>query len=263
MSTLLQLADLEVTYPHFKFSLSTLQIEAGEVIAVLGPNGSGKSTFLKGLAGLLDGHQTDGHYVWQGITPTQLSDKIAYVPATFTSPFSVSVWDAVLMGRLARGRFGKLPMGRAFQYATPHDSERAMIALERVGIARLRTRDLLELSSGERQLVLLARSLMQGAKLILLDEALSHLDLHYQARLGRLIEQMSKEGCAFLIVDHDFNLATEWATRAIFLKEGKVLCDGKLAEVLTEQTLKQIYPQTNFVFTSHPTSGRPKLFFQS
>jgi iron complex transport system ATP-binding protein len=134
-------------------------------------------------------------------------------------------------------------------------------AMELCSCAPWKSRDLRKLSSGERQLVSMARALVQGAKILFLDEALSQMDLHYQAQIGRLLKNLSSQGYAIVLVSHDLNLASEWSQTGIFMKEGTVVAQGPMRSVLDAELLKRLYPGEAWVVASSPTSGAPKVYF--
>ena len=125
----------------------------------------------------------------------------------------------------------------------------------------LRDRDLHTLSGGERQLVALARALVQGAKVFLLDESLSRMDLHHQAAIGKLLTELAAESFSILLVSHDINIASEWARTALLMKGGRRIAHGPIRDVLNEKNIRALYPSSDLVVGVNPASGAPKVFF--
>src|SRR5690606_6042660 len=135
--------------------------------------------------------------------------------------------------------------------------------MEETGCAEFARRPITELSSGERQRVHLARALLQGSKWICLDEALSRLDLHHQARIGGLLRKYLARGYSFVCVSHDLNFTTDWADRCLLLKEGKFVAEGVTKEIMTETNLRKLYPDAEIVLAPHPSTGAMKAYFRS
>jgi len=213
-----------------------LELNPGEVLAVLGPNGSGKTTLFRTLLGLLDalgGTVAIGERPLATLTRTELARAIAYVPQASASYFDFSVIEMVTMGRTAH-------LGA---FARPGERERAlaMRALGRLGIAPLAERSIAEVSGGERQLVLIARALVTEAKAIVMDEPTANLDFGNQARVLSEIARLRGDGIAVLLCTHDPDHALQIADRALLLREGRVLAQGRIDAVLTGDNLSLLY----------------------
>lgn len=230
----------------------------GEVIALLGPNGSGKSTLLKRIAGVIDpqdlprGSSWEGTIRYRGTDLLQLSSreralKVAYLPADLFSEFPLRASEVVGLGALAQGR-----------EAAPQE---ITIAMEQAGCLHLIDRHFETLSGGERQLVLLARVLVQGAAVLLLDETVSKMDLNHQRTVGELLCQLVAKDYLVIFVSHDVNLAASWSTRTIFLNEGKILIDGPTKDVYSRETFEKLYPGTPLQVTLDAESGIPRVGF--
>ncbi len=114
-------------------------------------------------------------------------------------------------------------------------------ALDRLSMTAFAERSYAELSGGERQAVLVARALAQGAQVLLMDEPSASLDLGQQARLMRLLGGLAAEGRAILMSTHQPELALRWFNRAVLLHRGEVLADGAPATILTPEALSRLY----------------------
>ncbi len=241
----------------------SLEIGAGEVIALLGPNGAGKTTLMKVLAGVIPpgtrGLQGIVQYRGERIGSLASSSRarqVAYVGADLSAEFPVTVEQAVMMGSICHG-------GGLITTPVARDRDEVQWALEECQCSGFRRRLLHTLSGGERQLVGLARALAQGSKVLLLDEALSRMDLHHQARCGSLLRRLAREGRSIVVVAHDWNLATEWAGRGVLLRSGTRWKDGPIAEVLAQESVSGLYPGAGLITGSSPTTGSPKVYFGS
>ncbi len=210
--------------------------QCGEVIALLGENGTGKSTLLRLLLGFL---KPDGGEVLIGGAPLSsysrraLAREIAYIPQSHSPTFNYTVLQSVLMG--ASASLGALEVpGKA-------EEERAMAILHSLGIEHLAQRGCRKISGGERQLVLLARALLQDAKILLLDEPTASLDYGNAALVMERIAQLGRNGYTVLFSTHEPNHAFRYATRVLTLKDGALKADGAPKEVLSEQLLSSLY----------------------
>ena len=141
--------------------------------------------------------------------------------------------DVVSMGRAPHlGLFG-VPSSR--------DIALAEQALDRVGILHLKDRPYTEISGGERQLVLLARTLAQQPDVILLDEPTSHLDLRNQVRSLQAIGELAAQGVTMIMTTHDPNHALQFPGRVILMKPGGVIVTGLASEIITDAELTSTY----------------------
>jgi iron complex transport system ATP-binding protein len=190
-----------------------LRLEAGQCWALLGPNGSGKSTLLHTLAGLRPAQggevRLEGRPLAQW-TPLEAARRRGLLPQQLHDAFSSPVLDVVLTGRH--------PYLPRWGWETPEDHRIARAALAAVDLHGFEARDVRALSGGERQRVGIAALLAQAPRLLMLDEALAHLDLPHQvALLAHLRTLAQAQGHAVLLSIHDFNLAHRFATHALLL----------------------------------------------
>jgi len=234
----LEVRDLAVDYgPRRVVDGINLRLGHGELACLVGPNGAGKSTLLRAITGtvrpatgtvLIDGVPLDEY------ERPRLAQRLAVVPGQTVVAFPMRVAELVALGRVPHEH----PL------LGPRALDRIAIdnALERVGIAHLRDRDVRELSLGERQLAVLAMTIAQEAKLLLLDEPTVHLDLRHQVEVMELLRDLAqRDGVTILAVLHDIGLASHFFPRLLLLDDGHLVGDGPPAEVLTSIRLQDVF----------------------
>lgn len=213
-----------------------LEVQAGAVTAILGPNGAGKTTLLFTALGwlkpdcgeiLLNGHPLTSY------SRRELGQWMALVPQDEHIAFEFSVMEYALLGRT--------PYLHPLEMPGEVDYQRTLAALERVGMADRAEKSVLKLSGGERQLVLLARTLAQQPKLILMDEPTAHLDLGNKKKLLELIRALTDEGVTVLLTTHEPDFAAATATSLVLMSEGRVLETGPLEKVFTSENIARLY----------------------
>ncbi len=212
-------------------------IKPGELVGLIGPNGAGKTSLLRCVTGIVrptsGDIRVDGLGV-DGIDRGVLARTLAVVPGQTVVAFPMRVEELVALGRIP---YEHPLLG-------PREVDRRLVdeAVERVGIAHLRGRDVRELSLGERQLVVLAMAIAQDARLLLLDEPTVHLDLRHQVAVMELLRDLAqRDGVTVLAVLHDIALATHFFPRLLLLDGGRLLADGTPAEVLTPSRVRAVY----------------------
>jgi iron complex transport system ATP-binding protein len=226
----------------------SFDLQNGEFVGIVGPNGSGKSTLIDLIDGLQ--HPTAGEVLIDGV-PThkirrrQMAREVALVPQHFTLDFDLSVREVVEMGAYCRGK----------DTDACADAE---LTLARLGVPELAGRRFTELSGGEKQLVVLAQALMQRAKLLLLDEPASALDVSHQLRLFDLLKELNAEGLTVLCILHDLNLAIHYFDKLLVLSEGEVAAFGPPDEVLRPEIVEAVYGVRAYL---HKHAGRTYLTF--
>lgn len=205
----------------------------GEVVGLIGPNGSGKSTFLRTLYAALRpraGLVTLDAQPLEELHGTELARRVAVVAQETPTDLPVTVADMVLLGRA--------PHRKALAAFTREDHQAVAAALSRVGARDLADRRYATLSGGEKQRVLVARTLAQQADHLLLDEPTNHLDIRYQHELLRMVGQL---GVTTVVVLHDLNLAARYCTKLVMLENGQAVASGTPEEVLTPELLLRVY----------------------
>ena len=250
--------DLSFSYGSQKvLSKVSLNLRRGEITALLGPNASGKTTLLKCLGSLLQ--PLEGEITLQGKKINNYSEAkraqvVAYVGPELRIDFPLSAQDAVGMGRLCHNQ-------GIFMRSTVRDQQVVKQAMLDCHCWNLRDQEVQYLSGGQKQLIGLARALAQEAKILLLDEALSKMDLNHQALMGRMFRKLASQGYSFCVVSHDVNLVTEWANQCVLFDRGQVLESGAPTEVLTVKNFKKLYPGVEFVMGQNPANGARKIFW--
>jgi iron complex transport system ATP-binding protein len=235
----------------------SMLLRQGEFLGIIGPNGAGKSTLLRLLCGIL--RPKEGEIELFGTAMSAQSHKtiarqIAFVPQETHFTLNFTVEDIVRMGRY--------PYKRPFEREDQQDRTAIEDALEAADVAGLRARTINSLSSGERQLVVVARALAQSPKVMLLDEPTSHLDLHHQCTIMALLEKFNNKGISIAIVHHDLNLASLYCKNLILMRGGRVYAEGAPADLINKKILKEIYG-TDVTIVTHPEKAVPQIFMQT
>ena len=203
------------------------------MIGLLGPNGGGKTTLLRAICGELphDGHVFLEGAELAGLRSKELARRVSYIPQQSGISISMSAIDVVLMGFY--------PKLKLLSQPSADMRAAALRALEQVGMAGLADRDYLTLSGGEKQLVILARTLVEGTKLLLFDEPDSSLDLGNKYRMVRMIMELvhGRPGKAGLICLHDPVLALACCDTLMLLKDGKTLIFGDTRKLFEQPQL--------------------------
>jgi iron complex transport system ATP-binding protein len=241
--TELRARGVEFAYPSGPRVLDGLDIDvhSGELVAVLGPNGAGKSTLVRVLAGLLtptagrvELHTRDaGGRDVTTLAPRERARSVALVPQGLARIPQVRVHDFVLGGRYAHGTLRSREHGR--------DETVVRAALAACDAADLGERALDQMSGGQRQRILVARALAQEADVLLVDEPTSSLDPEHQLAMFELLARLTCESRAVLVVTHDLNLASQFATRLDVIAGGRVAVSGTADAVLCPEVLHPIY----------------------
>ena len=196
-----------------------LKIPKGKITIIIGANGCGKSTLLKVISRILPAKRGEVRIDGMDLCKEKaeyIAKKVAVLPQTPTCPDAVTVRELV--------SYGRFPYRKAIGGMSRHDIEQVDWALEKTGLTDISGRLVTELSGGQRQRAWIAMTLAQETEMILLDEPTTYLDMAYQ-----------------LDVLQDLNEACRFADHIIGLKNGKVVCEGKPADVITRENIREIY----------------------
>lgn len=214
----------------------SFRAEPGEFLSILGPNGVGKSTLFRCVLGLLSGYT--GQVLVDGVDARQFSPReaarhIAYIPQSSRPVFNYRVFDIALMGATSAISPLRAP-GR-------EQLERCRWALDKIGISHLSQRCFHRLSGGEQQLVLIARALVQNAPILMLDEPTANLDFGNQLRVLEQVRALAREGYTIIQTTHNPEQSYLFSDRILALQGGRILLDGPPHQVLTRETIRELY----------------------
>lgn len=214
-------------------NLNIAHLPRGKVTILLGPNGSGKSTLLRAMAGL---NNAQGELLLAGenllAQPfARRAEQVVYLPQSLPAGVHLHVLESIIVAQRASGGL--------------HSAEQqaqVMDLLRQLGIEHLALHFLDQLSGGQKQLVGLAQSLIRQPSLLLLDEPLSALDLNYQFHVMDLVKrETQRRNIVTVVVVHDINIALRHGDHVLILKNGELVADGLPGDVITPQTLAQVY----------------------
>ena len=232
---------LQVTDIVFSYNSSPIlknvsfEIAPAKLVSIVGPNGSGKSTLIKCIDRILTPQNGSILIDRNEITQMKRMDvarNIAYVPQSSIRIFPNNVFDTVLMGR--RPHIGWI--------SSDKDEEKVWDVLKLLGIEEFALSNFNELSGGQQQKVLIARALVQEAKVILLDEPTSNLDIWHQFDVMNIIKSLvKKKVITALMAVHDLNLASKYSDRIIMMKSGRIVTAGDPSSVLTSENIASVY----------------------
>jgi len=227
-----------------------ISVPDGHFVGLLGPNGSGKSTILKAIYRVR--RPTCGRVLLDGsdllaLPPRVAARRVAVVAQETTVEFDFTVFEMVMIGRT--------PHKKAFERDDDADRAIARQAIERVGCSHLAARSFNTLSGGEKQRVLIARALTQGADHLILDEPTNHLDIRYQIEVLELVAGLNVTVLAAL---HDLSLAALFCDTVYVLTDGRIIAGGPPGTVITAETVRHAYG-TDVLIVDHPETGTPHL----
>lgn len=232
----------------------TLDVQPGEFVALMGLNGAGKSTLLDLVAGLrqpgsgavlIEGRSLDD---WDA---HDLARTVCHLPQVVRADVSFTVEQTVLMGRYPHA-------DRWFESEADHDA--VTEAMNRCDCLQFRRRRLQTLSGGERQRVLLAACLAQQARLLLLDEPATYLDVDQQLHCFSILREETDRGAACVAVTHDLNLALTFCTRIVVLAARTVARDVSTGDALDRPEWLRLF-SSRLEFTTTP-AGRPWVWYE-
>jgi phosphonate transport system ATP-binding protein len=225
-----------------------LDIEQGEMVALIGASGSGKSTLLRHIAGLMPADAGSescievygecvqrGGQIQRNVRKTRA--RIGFVFQQFNLVDRLPVMVNVLVGRLH-----KMPWWRSVtRVFTVRERALALEALDRVGIAECHAQRASTLSGGQQQRAAIARTLVQGARVVLADEPIASLDPESSRNVMEILARICREdGCTVVVSLHQVDMARRFCPRTVALHQGRVVFDGP-SEQLTPTLLRELY----------------------
>ncbi len=242
----------------------TFEINRGEFVGLVGPNGSGKTTLLNCLSKLFtpqEGNiQMDGHNLRE-LSPSDGAKIYAVVPSEFPMDMNISIADTVLLGRY--------PYIEGLWWENERDEEITLDAMEKLNVTQFANRKLGELSSGEKQRVLIAKAMAQEAKVLLIDEPVAYLDLGYQLEIMEMLKSLADGGVTILAAMHQLNLAVKYCDKLIVLNKGKLVAYGKPEDIVTQKLIEDVYgikalikniPEAGLIIIPLSTSNNGDIF---
>ena len=250
MEIALRVHKLHKHFANGKHALNDINLTVckGEMVALIGASGSGKSTLMRHMAGLIaaDGEtdsliEIEGSCVQQGGRVhgdiRRVRAKVGFVFQQFNLVDRLPVLVNVLVGQLHR-----MPWWRSmFRLFNAKERSAAMDALQRVGIAECHAQRASTLSGGQQLRAAIARTLVQGAKVVLADEPIASLDPESSRKVMEILARINREDrCTVIVSLHQVEMALKYCPRVVALYEGRIVFDGP-ARMLTPRLLRELY----------------------
>ena len=213
---------------------ASFQLQGGTICALVGVNGSGKSTLFKSIMGFIRPDRGAVRINGRPVRDALRENLVAYVPQSeeVDWQFPVNVTDVAMMGRYGTMNFLRIP--RAADKVAVEES------LRRVSMWDFRDRQIGELSGGQKKRVFLARALAQGARIILLDEPFTGVDVKTEEAIIALLRELREAGCIILVSTHNLGSVPEFCDQVVLINR-TVLAYGPTVEVFTEQNLTKAF----------------------
>jgi iron complex transport system ATP-binding protein len=235
----------------------SVQVDAGEFFGIIGPNGAGKTTLLKLIAGLLKLSNGNIKLFGESLNNIPIAERaklLGYVPQENFFYFGFTVLEVVL--------FGRHPYLKQMERPKKSDIDKAIEALKFTDALELKGRNVLELSSGERQRVVLARALVSEPKILLLDEPTAYLDITHQIEIAKILKKLNQEGITIIFLSHDINLTSLLCNRLLLLSDGKIVACDAPEKIISNEIIRQVYKISPHI-VSHPESLKPQIILPS
>ena len=236
MSALFKVDDIHVSYGDVEIVHGvSFDLQEGELCALLGLNGSGKTTMMRGICGLLS---AQGRSYVNDIPLDSMSERtraryLSFIPQISSPIQGKTVLEVLLMG--ANPHLGLLESPGKKHYDAAHR------ALEKLHLEEFAEKDFAKLSQGQKQLIILARTLVQDAPVMLMDEPDSALDfLNRHMVLSKVHEVVKEEKKAGLITLHDPNFAMAYCDRLILLKKGNLMAEVDMRTASAEEVKEKL-----------------------
>jgi manganese/iron transport system ATP-binding protein len=228
--------NVSVTYPNGFTAVrdATFELDPGTICALVGVNGSGKSTIFKAIMGFVKPSAGEVRLCGMPVEVALKKNIVAYVPQSedIDWNFPVLVEQVVMMGRYGHMNFLRMP-SRADRYKVDE-------ALGRVGMSEYRQRQIGELSGGQKKRVFLARALAQEARIILLDEPFTGVDVKTETAIIGLLRELRASGHLMLVSTHNLGSVPDFCDRVVLINR-TVLAAGPTSEVFTRANLERAF----------------------
>ncbi len=246
---MIKVCNLSFRYPSSASNVLddvSFEIKEKSIVSLLGPNGSGKSTLLRLMAGLLKVSPESIFILGKDVREykkKELAQTIAFLPQLQSDPAGLTVFEMVSMGRTPYQNSGWL--------ISKEDKEAVQWAMEYMKITDLKDKLVKELSGGQAQRVRLAMVIAQDTPIILLDEPVTFLDLHYQCGLLSSIRDLSHNYNKTVIsVFHDINQAIEISEKMILMNEGKIFASGNPKQIIKNEIIEDVFKVKSQIYYS-------------
>lgn len=246
----LRIEKLDKHFANGKHALRDINLQIGEseMVALIGASGSGKSTLLRLIAGLLEADKATGSLIEVNGLCVQRNGSIASNVRSIRAQVGFVFQQFNLVDRLPVivnvlvGRLHDMPLWRGvFGFFSSRERSIALDALERVGILECHSQRASTLSGGQQQRAAIARTLVQGAKLVLADEPIASLDPESSRKVMEILSTIQREDGRTVVVSlHQVDMAIRYCPRVIALHQGQVVFDGPSAQ-LTPELLRKFY----------------------
>jgi iron complex transport system ATP-binding protein len=257
MQSALSLAQISFSYRTQRVLQDiTLEIPRQSLLALIGPNGGGKTTLLRVMSKALkpqQGRVLLGGQPLERYSARSLAQKLAVISSVQHFEFPFSVKDVVAMGRFPH--LNRLERMSGKDWKIVHE------AMEKTAVLDFHNRSISQLSSGEKQRVLIARAIAQQPSILMLDEPNAHLDINHQIAVFNLLRALNHQyQMTIIVVLHDLSAASAFCETMVLLHRGQVVRTGTPGEVITKELIQQTYGAEVTVFPS-PVGGSPQIAF--
>ena len=216
---------------------TSFQIEEGKITTIMGANGCGKSTLFNLMTRNLYPGKGNIFLRWKNIQNLALKEFARKV--SIVHQYNSSA-DDITAERLVS--FCRTPHMKLMQGRSEADERQIRWAMEVTNTEKYRDREISRLSGGQRQRVWIAMALAQNTKILFLDEPTTYLDIRYQIEILKLVQKLNREyGITIIMVLHDMNQAIHYSDRIIGLKDGHVAAEGAPDEIITPESIRELY----------------------
>lgn len=230
---MLKVENLSVTYPSGVRALrdANLVMEEGVIVGIIGPNGSGKTTLIKGILDLVP---ANGTVTFRGERVKNFAKKISYVEqkSDLDMDFPITVFQCVLTGTYPALGFFKRPKAA--------EKKAAQDAIDKVGLTGMENRQIGQLSGGQFQRVLIARTLTQNADLIFLDEPFVGVDVTSEKIIVDQLKELVRQGKTIFVVHHDLNKVYDYFEKIILINK-TIVAYGDVREVYNKENMVKTF----------------------
>ena len=223
----------------------SFEFSTGKIVGIVGPNGAGKSTMIKAILGLIP--KDKGKIEIDGESIQKARKRVAYVPQRndLDWDFPINVLDTVILGTYPRLGILRKPGKK--------EKEKALLALEKVGMTSFQKRQIGELSGGQQQRIFLARALVQDADLFFLDEPFVGIDNKSESTIMDILNELKALGKTIFVVHHDLSKVETYFDELILLNK-EIIETGKVETVFVEENIARAY-ESQFSFLKPMKAG--------